>query len=101
MADEIPSIEIARVDGPNSRSIRLRTETDGALVMDAQDMGPLVKEIFDDSDYEFWVRVGRDAMARLAFELLKDKYAGRADAVDDLRAYCTARGIAHEFETWA
>jgi len=102
MADQRLSIEIARdKDGKNSRSVRLSIEESGAVMLDAQDLGPRVEQLFDDSDYEFWVRVSGDGLARLAFELLKDKYNGRTDAVDDLRRYCAARGIAHDFETWA
>ena|SRR5512142_2188672 len=101
MADALPSVEIAREKhGADSRSVRLSIEAGGAVLMDAQDLGPLVKKTFGDDDYEFWVRVGPDALARLAFELLTDKYGGRTDAVDDLRRYCAARGIVHDFGTW-
>ncbi|MBL6938692.1 MAG: hypothetical protein ISS15_09850 [Alphaproteobacteria bacterium] len=102
MTNECLSIEIAREKhGEDSRSVRLSIEASGAVLVDAQDLGRLVEATFGDGDYEFWVRVKPDALARLAFELLKDKYGGRADAVDDLRRYCEARGVAHDFETWA
>ncbi|HEY1633092.1 MAG TPA: hypothetical protein VGF56_17385 [Rhizomicrobium sp.] len=94
------SIELARDDGPEFRSVRLALEESGALLMDAQDMGPNVRKTFDEGDYEFWVRVGREGLSKLAFELLKDRFAGRIDAVDELRRYCQERGIAHEFDSW-
>ena len=94
------SIEIARNPGPEFRSVRLGIEPGGAIVMDAQDMGPTVKRVWDTDDYEFWVRVEPDAVSKLAFELLKDKFAGELGAVDALRAYCRERGVACEFGSW-
>src|SRR5262249_5315453 len=35
----------------------LAVEEDGAIKMDAQDIGPTVTQICGDDDYEFWVRV--------------------------------------------
>ena len=93
------SIEIARQDGEEFRSVRLRIEG-GGIVMDAQDMGPIVKRTWDHEDYEFGMRLAPDAVARLAFELLKDKFTGDTGAVDKLRAYCKERGIEHKWESW-
>ncbi len=95
------SVELARQEGVVSRSVRLSISPAGGIVLDAQDMGPNVKRTWDDGDYEFWVTVPPSALAKLAFELLKDKFTGEINAVDAFRAYCTARGIAHEFESWA
>ena len=50
-------IEIARKDGVEFRSVRLRLEDDGGIKMDAQDIGPTVTQFWDHDDYEFWVRV--------------------------------------------
>jgi hypothetical protein len=94
------SIEIARQEGPDFRSVRLGIEPGGAILMDAQDMGPAVKRVWDTEDYEFWVRIEPATLPKLAFELLKDKFAGRTDAVDVLRDYCKAHDIAHEFGSW-
>jgi len=70
-------------------------EADGTLVLDAQDMGPLVQQVWGDSDYEFWCRVLPEAMGKLAFALMKKLYAGREQAVDEFRALCAAEGNPH------
>jgi hypothetical protein len=49
--------EIYRQDGENFRSIMLTLEPNGTIMVDTQDMGPLVQQVFGDSDYEFWIRV--------------------------------------------
>jgi hypothetical protein len=53
------TIEIARQDGTEFRSVRLTPRDDGEIKMDAQDMGPTVETIWGDTDYEFWVRIAR------------------------------------------
>ena len=93
--------EIFRQEGDNFRSVCVTLEVDGTLMLDAQDMGPLVKEIWGDSDYEFWCRVPPEAAGKLAFVLLKKLYAGREQAVDELRAFCAAEGVPCENGSYA
>lgn len=95
------SEEIFRQEGENFRSIIATLEPDGTLMLDAQDMGPLVQQVWGDSDYEFWCRIPPEGAARLAFVLLKKFYANREQAVDELRALCAAEGIPHENGSYA
>lgn len=94
------TIEIARQEGVEFRSVRLTLEDDGAIKMDAQDMGPTVTQVWGDSDYEFWVDVAPAALPKLAFELLREKFAGQLGAVTAFRDWCTAHGVEHEFDSW-
>jgi hypothetical protein len=94
------SIELARQEGREFRSIRLAAEPDGSLKMCAQDMGPVVEEWWGDEDYEFWVTIPAASTRLLAQALLREKYIGRFDAVDDLRRFCEANGIDHRFDSW-
>ena len=71
--------EIAREDGVEFRSVRLRLEDDGGIKMNAQDIGPTVTRTWGSNDYEFWVRVPPAAVSELALELLREK--GQLDAV--------------------
>ena len=95
------SIELARRQGPEFRSVRVSLDNDGTITMDAQDMGPAVENVWGDSDYEFWVRTAPAAVPKLAFELLREKFAGRLDAVDALRDWCKTHGIEHVFDSYA
>ena len=98
MASQV--IEIARQEGTEFRSVRLTLEDDGAIKMEAQDIGPTVTQIWGDDDYEFWVRVEPTSLAKLAFELLREKYSGQLGAVDAFRDWCRANGIQHKFDSW-
>ena len=115
-------IEIARKDGVEFRSVRLRLEDDGGIKMDAQDIGPTVTRTWGSDDYEFWVRVPPAAVSKLALELLREKgqldavlpasasklalellrekFSGQLGAVDAFRDWCKAHGVPYEFETW-
>ena len=93
-------IEIARQEGVEFRSVRLALEDDGAIKMDAQDMGPTVTQIWGDDDYEFWVRVPPTSLPKLAFELLRERFSGQLGAVDAFRDWCEAHGIEHKFDSW-
>ena len=98
MASQV--IEIAHREGPEFRSVRLTLDEGGVVTMDAQDMGPSVSKIWGDGDYEFWVRVAPASVVKLAFALLREKFAGRLDAVDAFRDWCKAHDIEHEFGSW-
>jgi hypothetical protein len=92
------SIEIARKDGVEFRSVRLRLEDDGRIKVDAQDIGPTVTEFRGHDDYEFWVRVPPASVSKLALELLREKFSGQLGAVDAF--WCKAHGVEHKFEAW-
>ncbi len=46
-------IEIARQEGTEFGSVRLTLEDDGAIKMDAQDIGPTVTTFWGEDEYEF------------------------------------------------
>jgi hypothetical protein len=98
---EPQSEEIFRQEGENFRSVMVTLETDGTLQVDAQDMGPLVEQVWGDSDYEFWCRVPPGAVGRLAYALIRKHYAGREHAVDELRALCAEAGVECENGSYA
>jgi hypothetical protein len=98
MASE--TVEIARQEGKNFRSVRLSLAEDGAIKMDTQDIGGATDEFWGEDEYEFWVNIPREAVAKLAFELLREKFAGQLGAVDALRGWCKVHGIEHEFGSW-
>ncbi|MGA7329826.1 MAG: hypothetical protein WBX25_36435 [Rhodomicrobium sp.] len=95
-----PRVELALQNDTEYRSVGLELDSNGAIKIDAHDMGPTVKQIWDHDDYEFSVTVPATAVARLAFELLKEKFAGNVGAVDALRSFCLERSIEHEFFSW-
>jgi len=97
---ETYAAELYRKEGAEFRSVRLEISEDGALRLDCQDMGETVKRLRGDDDYEFWVDVPAGELRKLAFVLLRKKYAGRAGAVDEFREFCKETGVDHEWASW-
>jgi hypothetical protein len=99
MASQV--IEIARQEGRQFRRVDLMLNDDGTVALEGQDMGPAVETVWGDTDYEYWVHVAPAALPKLAFELLREKFAGRLDAVTAFRDWCRAHGVEHEFGNYA
>jgi hypothetical protein len=94
------TIELAKQDGVEYRAVRLNIDGDGTIRMDTHDIGPTVTQVWDHDDYEFSVEVPPAAVAKLAFELLREKFAGNLNGVSQFRTFCEDHGIVHEFDSW-
>jgi hypothetical protein len=49
------TVELAKQVGTEYRSVRLSIGSNGAIRMDAHDMGPTIERVWDHEDYEFSV----------------------------------------------
>ena len=94
-------IELATTEGAEARTVRLQLQADGGVRLHTYDKAAKASLTLTRSEYEFWVTVPPDAVARLAFELLREKYEGRLQAVTEFRDYCKAREIVNKFDTWS
>jgi hypothetical protein len=94
------SDEIFRQEGGNFRSNHIIADNDGSLRISAHDMGKIVEETWGADEYEFWVHIPPAAIHKLAFALMREKYAGRSGAVDEFRAFCKKEGIEHKWDNW-
>jgi hypothetical protein len=97
---EAISIQISRQEGEESRYVNLSIQADGSLRLHASDVGPTVKGFWNCDEYEFWVDVPPEALRKLLAALLREKYLGRRDAVDEFRTFCEKETIAHEWDSW-
>jgi hypothetical protein len=97
---EAYTLELFRQEGDPFRSVRLAVNADGSVKLDAQDMGTTVEKVWGDDDYEFWVDVPAAACHKLLFALLREKYSGRSDAVDEFQAFCKKEEIEHNWDSW-
>ncbi len=92
------SARIAEGDGqdPGARA--------GDLVLEGYDCGPSVEAAWGDSDYEYWMVVGREhkdaVLLFLLAEWFKAQGAGLPRTSSDLRSALQARGIPVGFESW-
>jgi hypothetical protein len=70
----IASTELARQTGEEFRIVDLTLSSNGSLFTHTQDTGPTAKLYYNREDYEFWLTIPPEAVGKLAFALLKDKF---------------------------
>lgn len=100
MAD-IKTAEIySQKEGPEKRSVFLTHRDDGSIQMHTYDDGQTALKVWGKKDYEFSITVSLDAIPKLAFELLRARFAGSAGATDGLRSFCRTNDIACEWNSY-
>lgn len=82
------------------RSVELHLHDDGGLQLNAIETGPEVQNFWGTENYEYWVNIPLAELGKLAFHLLRERYAGQSEAAEELRAFCERNGIDHRFEEW-
>jgi hypothetical protein len=92
-------VELARRDGAEFRSVRLQLQADGSLRLHTYDMGPTSPAADGREQSEFWVTVPPDEVGKLAFLLMKERFAGRLQAVTEFRDFCKSSEIVNAFKT--
>jgi hypothetical protein len=80
-------------DKKRDRCVDLYVGADGSVRLSGYDLGPSLKERSDDVDYEYHVNVPATAVPKLVFALLREKYLGRRDAVQEFREFCEKESI--------
>jgi len=90
---------IVLVEQPGETSIHISAEIgqEGDLQLSGHDIGKVPREIFGDSDYEYWLTVPAAQKDRLLLALLEALYQGDACAVSKLRKMLVAKKIPCEF----
>ncbi|WP_295447503.1 hypothetical protein [uncultured Thiodictyon sp.] len=94
-------IRLVDADGTDQRHITAEITSTGDLLLSGQDLGPLVREVWGDSDYEYWLTVPASEKDRVLLMLLEIAYAGDEQAVNKLREALDSRGIPCKFDSYA
>ncbi|MBL9096336.1 MAG: hypothetical protein JNK07_05360 [Alphaproteobacteria bacterium] len=91
-------VEVARRDGAEFRSVRLQIEADGGIRLHTYDMGPKSPTADGREQHELWVTVPPQAVAKLAFVLMQERFQGRLQAVTEFRDFCKTHEIVNTFK---
>jgi hypothetical protein len=92
-------VELARQEGAEFRSVQLQLQADGAIRLHAYDKGATATLTLGRAEYEFWVTIPPEAVSRLAFVLMQERFQGRLQAVTEFRDFCKSHEIVNEFDT--
>lgn len=68
----------------------------GDLVLEGQDLGRSVEEIFGDSDFEYWRTVAAAHVPRVLLQLIKDRFHSESE----FHAWLETNGIPSEFSCY-
>jgi len=87
-------------DGQVVRTVTASIQEHGSLRVYRQDIGEVLERDWGDADYERWITIPAEHKDAVLLLLLEERFKGRADAVDELRALLEARGISCELMAW-
>jgi hypothetical protein len=88
-------LELARGRGPDKRVTCLCLCYDRSIRLRTIEVGPASEGASSGPASERTLDVSREAMTELVVSLLRERYQGRSDAVEDLRELCRRHGVAH------
>jgi hypothetical protein len=94
-------VSLVEVKGPTSITIDVGITGEGDLLFSGQDIGEAPKEVFGDSDYEYWLLVKAADKDRLVLALLEKFYAGNTRLISELRDFMASKGIPYQFDSYA
>ena len=94
------SVQLHEEVGETSRYIQAEIRQDGDLVLSGQDVGRAPKEIWGDSDYEWWVSVSSNDKDDVLLALLEKLYVGNPAAIEEFRDLLEGRGSQSQFHSW-
>jgi hypothetical protein len=87
--------EVRSSDGQVSL-LQAYIDDNGDLVLAGYDLGESVREVWGDSDYEYWRRVRAEHVPEVLLQLLKERFS-----VDtEFRQWLETNGIKAEFQSW-
>ena len=87
-------------EGSEKRLVSLTLHDDGSIQMFTSDASQTALKLWGKEDYDFWVTIRPEHVSLLAFELLRERFAGRTEATDELRELCRAGDVACEWQSY-
>ncbi len=96
----IKQVSLVDIVGPTSIHIHAEITDQGDLLLSGQDLGDAPKEIFGDSDYEYWLRIKAADKDQLLLALIEKIYAGNMMVISELQEYLKAKEIPSEFTSF-
>ena len=92
-------VELVKVQGTTSVNIDVRINETGDLLFSGQDVGEGPREIFGDTDYEYWLKVPSAEKDRLLLALIEKHYAGDKLLISNLKELMNLKKIQCEFHS--
>ena len=90
------TMQLALRDEEEFTSVDMALTAEGGISLSGQDLGPIVRQTWGDSDYEYGVRIAPADVPKLAFALIAEHYRGDLGAVEKISELAKRHGIGAE-----
>jgi len=89
-----------RTDGARYGRSDVAATDGGGLEITQHDMGASERAAWGEDDNELSLTLAPNAVAELAVLLLRERFAGRPDALQAIRAFCEANDVESTLRAW-
>ena len=100
LGDRDSGTDLWFMDGVRYGRVDVRLTADGGLEIRRRDLGASDRAAWGEDDHEATLKVSGPAAVHLALVLLQDRFAGRADALEAIEAFCEGRDIPTRHAVW-
>jgi hypothetical protein len=89
-------IRLVEINGSTSIYISAEITEKGDLLISGQDNGEAARQMFGDSDYEYWLKVSASYKDRVLLACLEKLFAGNPELISELMNFFEANKIPYE-----
>lgn len=94
-------VSLVRIEGPTSIHIDAEITDKRDLLYPGQDVGDTPREVFGDSDYEYWLLIKARDKDQALLAIIEKLYSGNPKMISEVQEYLRSRGIPCEFHSYA
>lgn len=92
-------IELVNVQDEQQIHISVEVDEEGDLLFSGQDLGSTVRELFGDSDYEYWLSIQAEEKDRVLLALIEKLYSGNTSVISEFKEFLESKDIPSRFHS--
>jgi hypothetical protein len=94
-------VRLVDIVGATQIHIDVEITEEGDLLFSGQDLGEAPQQFFDDSDYEYWLRISAADKDRVLLALIDKLYSGNPSVVSEVKEFLNSRAIPCTFDSYS
>lgn len=98
MSEEVLLVEQR---GSTSIYISVKITDDSDLLFSGHDLGDAPKELFGDSDYEYWLMIKAVDKDQMLLGVIEKLYSGNTTLISELMEFLKSKDIPYDFHSYA
>jgi hypothetical protein len=93
-------VRLVHFEGTTTIHIDAEITDEGDLLFSGQDLGQAPRELWGDSDYEYWLTIMAPNKDQVLLALIEKLYSGNPSLISELKDYLESKGIPCEFHSY-